>query len=297
MRSRGILSFECRAIPLAEWTISGLGWFVDRYRPVFQSIQAPFDLLLQWFGWALNSVPPAALAARQFGGRKLAGALVFIGFIGVWQDAVTTLSIVLTSVVVAMALGIWAARSERVFMSMRPIVDGMQTIPALVYLAPVVMLLGIGTVPGVMVTVVPAVPPLIRLTNLGIRQVLEEVLEAMNAFGANRPPALVEGSVTAPLPTTITGFNQTLMDVALDGGCRLDDRGWKAGANGTARFWPSRCRPRHGRRRWHSRARDGARPVYSLTTVDTEASTRRDMAKRPARPRALARRQKLITEL
>ncbi|WP_287378464.1 ABC transporter permease subunit [Mesorhizobium sp.] len=200
-------------------------WSVDHYRPFFQSIKAPFDLLLHWFGSALNSIPPLVLilvvgcAAWQLGGRKLGGivvgALVFMGLIGVWQDAMTTLSIVLTSLVIAVALGIplgiWAARSERVFVVLRPILDGMQTVPAFVYLVPIVMLFGIGNVPGVIVTVIYAVPPLIRLTNLGIRQVPEEVVEAMRAFGATERQLLRKAQLPLALPTIMAGINQTLM--------------------------------------------------------------------------------------
>ncbi|TIT83267.1 MAG: ABC transporter permease subunit [Mesorhizobium sp.] len=222
----GILDpFECGVIPLADWMTIGLRWVVDHYRPFFQSVKAPFDLLLQWFGIALHSVPPvvmiivAGLAAWQFGGRKVAGvivgALIFMGLIGVWQDAMTTLSIVLTSLVVAVMLGIplgiWAARSERVFVVMRPILDGMQTIPAFVYLVPIVMLFGIGNVPGVIVTVIFAVAPLIRLTNLGIRQVPEEVIEAMRAFGATERQLLWKAQLPLALPTVMAGINQTLM--------------------------------------------------------------------------------------
>ncbi|AZO03844.1 ABC transporter permease subunit [Mesorhizobium sp. M2A.F.Ca.ET.043.02.1.1] len=226
MGTCGLLDpFECGAIPVADWMTIGLRWIVDHYRPLFQSIKVPFDLLLQWFGLALHSVPPvvmiivAGLAAWQFGGRNVAGvivgALIFMGLIGVWQDAMTTLSIVLTSLVVAVMLGIplgiWAARSERMFVVMRPILDGMQTIPAFVYLVPIVMLFGIGNVPGVIVTVIFAVAPLIRLTNLGIRQVPEEVIEAMRAFGATERQLLWKAQLPLALPTIMAGINQTLM--------------------------------------------------------------------------------------
>ncbi|KUM26646.1 glycine/betaine ABC transporter permease [Mesorhizobium loti] len=226
MSECGILDpFKCGTIPLAEWMISGLRWVVDNYRPFFQSVKTPFDLLLQWFGLALTSVPPliliiaAGLLAWQFGGRRLAGAilssLAFLGLIGVWQDAMVTLSIVLTSLVIVLTigvpLGIWASRSERMFLIMRPVLDGMQTIPSFVYLVPIVMLFGIGNVPGVLVTVIYALPPLIRLTNLGIRQVPEEVVEAMRAFGATERQLLWKAQLPLALPTIMAGVNQTLM--------------------------------------------------------------------------------------
>ena len=217
--------FKCWTLPVADWMTTGLRWVVDNYRPFFQSIKAPFDFLLQWFGAVLNAIPPSimiavvALIAWQFGGRRLASvivvSLVFLGVIGVWQEAMTTLSIVLTSLVVAVALGIplgiWAARSETAYSIMRPALDGMQTIPAFVYLVPIVMLFGIGNVPGVIVTVIFAVAPLIRLTNLGIRQVPEDVVEAMRAFGATEHQVLWKAQMPLALPTIMAGVNQTLM--------------------------------------------------------------------------------------
>ena len=126
-----------------------------------------------------------------------------------------TLSIVLTALVLAiligMPLGIWAARSDRVWSIMRPLLDGMQTIPAFVYLVPVVMLFGIGNVPGVIVTVIFAISPLIWLTNLGIRQVPEEVVEATRAFGATDRQLLWKAQIPLALPTIMAGVNQTLM--------------------------------------------------------------------------------------
>jgi len=127
----------------------------------------------------------------------------------------TTLSIVLTALVLALVigipLGIWAARSNRAYSIMRPILDGMQTIPAFVYLIPVVMLFGIGNVPGVIVTVIFAIAPVIRLTNLGIRQVPLDVVEAMRAFGATESQLLWKAQIPLALPSIMAGVNQTLM--------------------------------------------------------------------------------------
>ncbi len=126
-----------------------------------------------------------------------------------------TLAIVLTALVLAIViglpLGIWAARNDRVWQVMRPLLDGMQTIPAFVYLVPVVMLFGNGNVPGVIVTVIFALAPLIRLTNLGIRQVPEEVVEATRAFGATERQLLWKVQVPLAMPTIMAGVNQTLM--------------------------------------------------------------------------------------
>ena len=226
MADCGLLDpFACGTIPLDDWLSAGLRWMVDEWRPFFQAIKFPIDQILQWFAGFLGSAPPTVvlvvlgLIAWQIGGGRLAmtvlAALLFAGFIGVWPDTMVTLSIVLTAlvlaVVIGLPLGIWAARSDRAWSIMRPLLDGMQTIPAFVYLVPVVMLFGIGNVPGVIVTVIFAVAPLIRLTNLGIRQVPEEVVEATRAFGATDRQLLWKAQVPLALPTIMAGVNQTLM--------------------------------------------------------------------------------------
>ena len=217
--------FKCGTIPLADWLTAWLRWLVDEYRPFFQAIKYPVDKLLQWFGTFLTDVPPTIMVlllcalAWQIGGRRLGlsilAALLFTGFLGVWSETMTTLSIVLTAlllaVLVGLPLGIWAARSDRAWSVLRPVLDAMQTIPAFVYLVPVVMLFGIGNVPGVIVTVIFAVPPLIRLTNLGIRQVSTEVIEAMRAFGATERQLLWKAQIPLAMPTIMAGVNQTLM--------------------------------------------------------------------------------------
>jgi glycine betaine/proline transport system permease protein len=217
--------FKEAVLPLDQWVATGLRWVVDNYRPVFQTMKAPIDQVLRWFEAALLGIPPTimlilvGLIAWQLGGRRLATtsvlSLVFVGLIGAWSQTMTTLSIVLTAlfmcVIIGLPLGIWSARSDRVYRTLRPILDGMQTIPAFVYLVPVVMLFGIGNVPGVIVTVIFALPPLIRLTNLGIRQVPGEVVEAMLAFGATPRQLLFKAQLPLAMPTIMAGVNQTLM--------------------------------------------------------------------------------------
>jgi len=217
--------FQCGTIPLSDWITNITSWIVDNYRPAFQAMKAPIDNLLRTFDWALTSVPPTimlalivALAWRLAGRKTAVGTfclLTLLGFIGIWKETMTTMSIVLTALVVCLALGlplgILAARSDRFFRVIRPFLDGMQTIPAFVYLVPIVMLFGIGNVPGVIVTVVFAVPPLIRLTNLGIRQVPSEVVEATMAFGGSKNQILWKVQIPLALPTIMAGVNQTLM--------------------------------------------------------------------------------------
>jgi glycine betaine/proline transport system permease protein len=226
MAECGILDpFACGTIPLAEWLSAGLRWMVDEWRPFFQAVKYPVDQLLEWFASFLGAAPPivviaaVGLIAWQIGGRALGltviASLIFVGLIGVWPDTMETLAIVLTAlmlaVIVGLPLGIWSARSDRTWAITRPVLDAMQTIPAFVYLVPVVMLFGIGNVPGVIVTVIFAVAPLIRLTNLGIRQVPEEVVEATRAFGATERQLLWKVQVPLAMPTIMAGVNQTLM--------------------------------------------------------------------------------------
>lgn len=222
----GLLNpFECATIPMQSWVKDGLGWMVDNYRPLFQAMKWPVDQVLGNFEWLLSGVPPLpmlillALIAWQLAGPRLMGVVLgtlgFLGFIGVWEEAMITLSVVLTALtlclVIGIPLGILAARSDRFYAIIRPILDGMQTIPAFVYLVPIVMLFGIGNVPGVIVTVIFALPPVVRLTNLGIRQVPGEVVEAMIAFGASRKQLLWKAQLPLAMPSIMAGVNQTLM--------------------------------------------------------------------------------------
>ena len=168
------------SLPLQDWINDGLTWAVDAFRPFFQAVRGPIDTTLGGVESLLTGTPmPVMLAvlgllAWQFAGRGIAIggvlSLLLVGFLGIWTEAMVTLSLVLTSLLFCVALGlpmgILLASSDRVQRWMRPLLDAMQTTPAFVYLVPVVMLFGIGNVPGVIVTIVFALPPLVRLTNL-----------------------------------------------------------------------------------------------------------------------------------
>jgi glycine betaine/proline transport system permease protein len=217
--------FQEAVIPLGAWVDQGLEWLVDNFRGVFQAIRWPIDATLTSIESALQAVPDLlmlaiiGLLAWQAGGRRLAiGAVVSmaaVGLIGAWSEAMVTLSLVITSVffclVIGLPTGIWLARSDRATAVVRPILDAMQTTPAFVYLVPVVMLFGIGNVPGVVVTIIFALPPLIRLTSLGIRQVPEDLVEAARSFGASPRQLLFKVQLPLAMPTIMAGVNQTLM--------------------------------------------------------------------------------------
>ena len=142
-------------------------------------------------------------------------AFLFIAFFGMWQDTMSTVSIIgvctLLAIGLGIPIGILMSGSDRVRSAVVPILDIMQTMPSFVYLIPVVMLLGIGKIPGLLAIIVYAIPPMIRLTDLGIREVDKEVLEAADAFGANRMQKLFRVQLPLALPTIFAGINQTIM--------------------------------------------------------------------------------------
>ncbi|KTA91623.1 glycine/betaine ABC transporter permease [Aeromonas salmonicida subsp. smithia] len=217
--------FQQALVPLDVWVESGIGWLVENLRPVFQLIRAPVEVTLNAMTHLLQTVPStlmmgmlALIAWQMVNGRMALGtllSLVGIGLIGAWSDAMVTLSLVLNSlffcILIGLPVGIMLARSERLSTWTRPLLDAMQTTPAFVYLIPIVMLFGIGNVPGVVVTVIFALPPMIRLTMLGIRQVPEDLVEAAHSFGASPSQLLFKVQLPLAMPTIMAGVNQTLM--------------------------------------------------------------------------------------
>ncbi|MDF2371309.1 MAG: proline/glycine betaine ABC transporter permease [Rhizobiaceae bacterium] len=141
--------------------------------------------------------------------------LLLIGYFDMWEDTMQTISMIFVctvlSIVVGIPIGIAMSRSDRLQSVVNPILDVMQTMPSFVYLIPVVMLLGIGKVPGLIAVVIYAIPPIIRLTNLGIRLVDKDVLEAADAFGSSSWQRLKNVQMPLALPTMMAGINQTIM--------------------------------------------------------------------------------------
>ncbi|MDA7560568.1 proline/glycine betaine ABC transporter permease [Alphaproteobacteria bacterium] len=178
-----------------------------------------FEKLLLVTPWVLILVLVGSLA--WLGSRSLilslgsVAAFVIIGYLGMWEDTMATVAIISVATLVCVGLGIplgiWMAKSNRVQMVITPVLDVMQTIPSFVYLIPVVMLLGIGKVPGLIAVCIYALPPIVRLTNLGVRLVDEEVLEASDAFGANYQQRLFGVQIPLALPNIFAGINQTIM--------------------------------------------------------------------------------------
>ena len=142
-------------------------------------------------------------------------AFMLIGYFGMWKDCMATVAIITVCTIMCIAVGIpigvLMARSNRVEKAMLPVLDMMQTIPSFVYLIPILMLLGIGKIPGLIAVCIYAIPPVIRLTNLGIREVDKETIEASEAFGATKLQKLKTVQIPLALPTVFAGVNQTIM--------------------------------------------------------------------------------------
>jgi glycine betaine/proline transport system permease protein len=205
------------------------GAYRDFSREYGDTIESLFDPLLSfliWFEKLLLSSPwwliigilvgLAYVASRSWKLSASVGIAFFaIGFFGMWDNTMRTMSIILVSTMLAIALGIptgiLMAQSKKARAIITPILDVMQTMPAFVYLIPVVMLLGIGKIPGVIAVVIYAIPPVIRLTDLGIRLVDKEVLEAATAYGASPMQRLFGVQVPLALPNIMAGINQTIM--------------------------------------------------------------------------------------
>jgi len=155
------------------------------------------------------------LTRRASRGAAYAFMLLIVGILGLWELMYITLGLVISSVLISLAIGlpigILASGSRRAESLIKPALDAMQTMPTFVYLIPAVMFFGLGKVPGVIATTIYAVPPVIRLTSHGIRQVDKEVVEAALSFGSTRAQVLFKVQIPLALPTIMAGINQTLM--------------------------------------------------------------------------------------
>ena len=212
-------------IPLGEWAEAvvdflgdAFGWLFDLIATVLKSVYGG----LEW----LHSAPPFWILVDVFAalayavrGWKLAlgtavGLLVIVG-VDQWGAAMDTLALVvvaaLVAIVIAIPIGIWAARSDRVSRVVRPVLDFLQTMPAFVYLIPAIIFFGVGAVPGMIATIVFAVAPGVRLTELGIRGVDAEIVEAGQAFGATPARILRQIQIPLALPSIMAGINQVIM--------------------------------------------------------------------------------------
>ncbi len=201
-----------------RWTTRTFAPFLDAISDTVLRMLLVLEDFLLWLPWLTVVAAMGLLAWRTVNGKIALFAmvsLVAMGLVGYWESAMETVALIIVAVILSIAIaipiGILAARSNLVDGMIRPVLDLMQTMPAYVYLVPGIMLFGIGNVPAIFATVIYAVPPAIRLTNLGIRQVTPQVVEAAQSFGTTRRQLLLKVQLPMAIPTIMAGVNQTIM--------------------------------------------------------------------------------------
>ncbi|MGX1371268.1 glycine betaine/proline transport system substrate-binding protein [Streptomyces canus] len=212
-------------IPLGDWVNDTVDWLLDHVAWLFDFFKTVFTGTYDGIDAVLQAPHPLLLAGIfaviAFWLRgTLAGVLTFAGFafidsLDLWEDAMTTLSLVLVATIIALVIavpvGIWAARSNRVSGFVRPVLDFMQTLPAMIYLIPAILFFGTGASAGIVATLIFALAPGVRMTELGIRQVDKELVEAAEAFGTTPRDTLLRVQLPLALPTVMAGVNQVIM--------------------------------------------------------------------------------------
>jgi glycine betaine/proline transport system permease protein len=212
-------------LPLGKWVNAGVQYLLDNGSEVFDAIGAVVSIFADGIEAGLMAIPPwlmiggaVALGFWRLGWKFavfVLAALMLIVVTGFWDQTIVTLSLTFSATLISLLwgvpLGIWCARNDAINATVRPVLDFMQTMPAFVYLIPAAMVFGLGKVPGIMATVIFAMPPVVRLTSLGIRQVNAEQVEAGNAFGCSGPQLLFKVQLPIALPTIMAGVNQTIM--------------------------------------------------------------------------------------
>ncbi|ODT11483.1 MAG: ABC transporter permease [Kaistia sp. SCN 65-12] len=204
----------------------GLNWVVRHWGGTFEAAAYPLlmllkaieDLLIATPWWLIIAVLTgiAWLATRRWQLPAVVfAALMFLGIMDLWKDAMTTMALMiaatLTAILISIPVGVWMSRSINLRQVITPILDLMQTLPSFVYLIPTVMIFGPGKIPALIATIVYAAPPLVRLTDLGLRSVDPAVMEASRAFGTNPRQRLFGVQIPLALPTILAGVNQTTM--------------------------------------------------------------------------------------
>ena len=206
-----------------DWMTTELDFFFDVIKEVVLTVLIAFEDFLLWLPWPAFIVAVAVVAWRTAGywvAAFSAASLTLLATFGLWESTMETVALmavtVTLSVAIAVPLGVWASQSDRLDRILRPILDGMQTMPSFVYLVPAIAFFSLGNVPAVIATLIYAVPPAVRLTNLGIRQLPEETLEAAESFGATPIQLLLKVKIPLATPTIMAGVNQTtLMALAM----------------------------------------------------------------------------------
>ncbi|MHA0856873.1 ABC transporter permease [Paenibacillus sp. CMAA1364] len=212
-------------IPIGEWVETLEAWLETNFEPFFDGVKLVVGGVVSGLADGFNYLPPLVVIAlftilAYWLGKIRLGAFTLLGLLlvlnlGYWEHTMDTLALVLTASFISIALGvpigILCAGSKRVQSVLTPILDLMQTMPAFVYLLPAVAFFSLGVVPGVVASVIFSIPPTIRLTSLGIRQVPEDLVEAADAFGSTPMQKLIKVQLPIAIPTIMAGINQTIM--------------------------------------------------------------------------------------
>lgn len=214
-------------IPLAEWVDDGMKWLTTTFRPAFDFIKNNGKWLMDTTADMLTAIPPIIFILLMvvlafFAARKKFGlpAFTLVGLLlvynqGLWPQLMDTFNLILyasiLSIIIGVPTGIVMAKSETAEKIIKPILDFMQTMPAFVYLIPAVAFFGIGLVPGVFASIIFALPPTVRMTNLGIRQVPRELVEAADSYGSTGSQKLFKVELPLAKSTIMAGINQTVM--------------------------------------------------------------------------------------
>jgi glycine betaine/proline transport system permease protein len=212
-------------LPLAEWTEIFVDWLIGAFGPLLTLISDFLNSIITGIEDGLLMIPPEIVAlflvvlAWFIAGRSMAiftlFGLLFIGSLDLWEETIQTLTLIIAStflsVIIGVPLGILSTRYNTVDRLLRPILDFMQTMPSFVYLIPILLLFGIGRVPAVIATIIFSMPPAVRLTNLGIRQVPKEVIEAATSYGSTPTQMLFKVQLPMAIPTIMAGINQSIM--------------------------------------------------------------------------------------
>jgi len=212
-------------IPIGEWVSDAVDWIQGNFTGVLDGISEAIKFVIDNFEEGLLAIPPLVLAllivalaawrvSWKFGVFALVSMLLIFGM-DIWEETVSTLALVIGSsalaLLIGIPIGISMARSDIVEAIVRPVLDFMQTMPPFVYLIPAAIFFGLGKVPGAIATLVFAMPPAVRLTNLGIRQVSPEHIEAGLAFGCTARQLLYKVQLPLAMPSIMAGVNQTIM--------------------------------------------------------------------------------------
>ncbi len=202
-----------------EWVLLNFGGFFDVLGTAILKFMLVVERFFLWLPWPVLVIGTGVLGWRLMGkwwpGLIMAGMMFFMGTLGYWELSMQTLALVISAVIVSLVIGIpigiIMATNDTFESVIKPLLDGMQTMPSFVYLIPALMLFGLGKVPALFATIIYAVPPVIRLTNVGIREVSASVVEAAHAFGSSYWQILFKVQLPLARPTIMVGVNQTTM--------------------------------------------------------------------------------------